>query len=674
MTFKCRLTWLFALAVAALPARAASVVANGDFSNGLTGWYDSAWRYNALTTVAAKVELDSTTTTYDSSKAPGLKIAVSTVNGTNWQLRYYLPTFTAVKGATYHLSFWAKSTVAGSLLLGIDSVSKYKVANGFSTAPTWKRFTFKYTAAADGPGAVNFSIYLGTATGTFYFDDFAIDEEAPVVLHDAMVQPTQGAWYTGKYRNLFVERGYNADTVKNRLTRAYNQLFLDPDTASKSIMRLVPTDSTMAFILAADPNTPSNSDIRSEGQSYGMILSVMLDRKDVFNKLWKFAKTYSQHQSDSNDLQGLFRWSLLPYAPFKFRGTYGYTPAPDGEEYYATALFLASKRWGDSTGWYAYGTQADSLLYYMRKKRKSNFSPIDSAAKQILFSATNGTKFTDASYHVPAFYRMWSAFTKNADSAFYRQMADTSLAFWKRHFNDSTGLCTEYADFNGAPHRNGSSGTTFGSTFFVYDTVYHSDSHRCSMNVGVDWAWFMPDTWEVQQSRKLLGFFYRKGGATAYRQTYKRTGDSLSSYSAAQSQMGSNGAAVLASDTARDWAFIDALYGIDVPSGNYRYYNGLIYLLGYTHASGDFKAYGSPGLSNVSSLKSAQRTPSLEASLRGQILTLTGATGSVARLLDANGREFARTRVQDGQAELALPGRGLWIVESGSAHRTVLIP
>jgi hypothetical protein len=75
-----KMAWLFALALGAFPAQAANLLSNGDFSSGITGWSDTAWRYNASTAVAATVSLDSTATTYDSSAAPGLQVAVTTVD------------------------------------------------------------------------------------------------------------------------------------------------------------------------------------------------------------------------------------------------------------------------------------------------------------------------------------------------------------------------------------------------------------------------------------------------------------------------------------------------------------------------------------------------------------------------------------------------------------------
>ncbi len=37
-------------------------------------------------------------------------------------------------------------------------------------------------------------------------------------------------------------------------------------------------------------------------------------------------------------------------------------PAPDGEEYFAMALFFASKRWGDGDGIFCYSKEAQNIL------------------------------------------------------------------------------------------------------------------------------------------------------------------------------------------------------------------------------------------------------------------------------------------------------------------------
>ena len=59
---------------------------------------------------------------------------------------------------------------------------------------------------------------------------------------------------------------------------------------------------SMAFIL----DTGSN-DVRTEGMSYGMMISLQLDKRTEFDKLWRWAKTYMAYPADS-PWDGYFCW------------------------------------------------------------------------------------------------------------------------------------------------------------------------------------------------------------------------------------------------------------------------------------------------------------------------------------------------------------------------------
>ena len=98
-----------------------------------------------------------------------------------------------------------------------------------------------------------------------------------------------------------------------------------------------------------------NLDVRTEGMSYGMMLCVQLDMKKEFDCLWKWAKTYMYMAEGENE--GYFAWSC---AIDGTKNAYG--PAPDGEEFFAMALFFASHRWGDGEGIYAYAQEARAIL------------------------------------------------------------------------------------------------------------------------------------------------------------------------------------------------------------------------------------------------------------------------------------------------------------------------
>ena len=86
-----------------------------------------------------------------------------------------------------------------------------------------------------------------------------------------------------------------------------------------------------------------NNDARTEGMSYGMMMCVQMNRKDLFDKLWTFSMRYMHLSSGVH--QGYFAWSVQLDGKHNAEG-----PAPDGEEYFAMALLMASARWGDGEG------------------------------------------------------------------------------------------------------------------------------------------------------------------------------------------------------------------------------------------------------------------------------------------------------------------------------------
>jgi oligosaccharide reducing-end xylanase len=106
----------------------------------------------------------------------------------------------------------------------------------------------------------------------------------------------KGAWETGKYRNVFLEAGYKQDEINAKLAKAYHDLFKGPDRVYFEV------GDSMAYV-----SDLKNHDARTEGLSYGMMVAVQLNKKDVFDRLWGWTKKYMQHQSGPRD--GYFAWN-----------------------------------------------------------------------------------------------------------------------------------------------------------------------------------------------------------------------------------------------------------------------------------------------------------------------------------------------------------------------------
>jgi hypothetical protein len=138
----------------------------------------------------------------------------------------------------------------------------------------------------------------------------------------------------------------------------------------------------------------------------------------------------------------------------------------------------------------------------MLHKREDTVPPIFNLQHhQVVFVPTpEAAKFTDPSYHLPAFYELWARWaTDEQDRAFWREAAATSRAFFKKVAHPRTGLMPEYANFDGTPR------TGHGREDFRFD------AWRTLANVGLDHAWFAADPWQVEQSNRVLRFLAAQG-------------------------------------------------------------------------------------------------------------------------------------------------------------------
>ncbi len=161
---------------------------------------------------------------------------------------------------------------------------------------------------------------------------------------------------TGVYRNAFREIGKDDKEIATKVEGAFQQLFYGKDDTERVYF---PVGIDQAYI-----KDIGNDDVRTEGMSYGMMIAVQLDRREEFDRLWRWSKTYMQYQD--GPMKGYFAWQCDDKGNKR-----GKTPASDGEEYFATALFFADGRWG-SKGGIDYRKEADAILHAMLHKERDN--------------------------------------------------------------------------------------------------------------------------------------------------------------------------------------------------------------------------------------------------------------------------------------------------------------
>lgn len=285
----------------------------------------------------------------------------------------------------------------------------------------------------------------------------------------------QSAFYTGEYRNLFTEFGYCEADVRKRIASAFETLFFGGE--DERIYHEVGSD--MGYIVDT-----GNNDVRTEGQGYGMMIAVQMDRKDIFDRVWKWTRTYMY--LDKGNYKGYFGWSAQLNGRRNSEG-----PAPDGEEYFAMALLFAAARWGDGHGIFNYTQEARNILYEMVHKEKDPM--FDPETKLIRFIPN--WRFTDPSYHLPHFYELFSLWGNAEDAKFFKEAAKLSREYLKKACHPITGLSPDYAEFDGTPRNLYNHG------------LFYSDAYRTAANIALDYEWFGADKWACAQADNIQKFF-----------------------------------------------------------------------------------------------------------------------------------------------------------------------
>jgi oligosaccharide reducing-end xylanase len=412
----------------------------------------------------------------------------------------------------------------------------------------------------------------GAGSGSYWQGPYKTSHAGPRL-------PARGSWYTGRYRNLFVESGLHTQTeVDEKVQAAYNQLF-HGDASSERLFYYTSAEETEAYILSVD-----SSDVRSEGMSYGMMIAVQMDSQKEFDALFAFAKAHMQHTSPSDPRYGYFGWRASPQGQLLDDNS-----APDGETYIVTALFFAAYRWGDhSTAW-GYSEEADLILSASISKGNSGSSKggvtnmFNTNLKQVVFVPFGDTAgFTDPSYVVPAFYTVWST-AASSNNEFWAQVANASRAFFPHAADDTTALCPDYSTFSGQP--------TGGM-----HTEFRYDAWRCAQNIATDFAWLGAPQWGPRAAwpsrfaTTLHAFFQGQNQSKPYGNCFTLAGYEL----AAEHKAGlvaMNAVAALAATEKSAWDFVEELFNVAVPVGKYRYYDGLLYFLGLLHVAGRFQIW-----------------------------------------------------------------------------------
>lgn len=387
---------------------------------------------------------------------------------------------------------------------------------------------------------------------------------------------TKGAFATRRYRNLFAELGYKQKNIDKKLKSVFESVFYGPDKVYFEV------GDSMAYI-----SDIKNHDVRTEGMSYGLMIAVQFDRKDIFDRLWRWSKKYMQHQEGL--LKGYFAWSCQTDGTRNAQGS-----ASDGELYYVTSLIFASNRWGNSTG-INYLAEAQNILNCsMQKIGMERVAPLINLEHQLITFTPDpfGGRFTDPSYHIPAFYEVWARWAEDGRSEFWRVCARKSREYLHKSIHPVTGLNPDYNNYDG---------TLLGSKRVIGD-AFRFDSWRVPMNIALDYSWACADRkWQQEYGNKIQNFFYSQG-IDSFVDQYNVDGTTVTEllgaggYKKLRHSLGlvaTTAAVSLVCTHDKSREFVDRLWNakhVPYDDGYFdAYYDGLLRLFAFMHLSGNYR-------------------------------------------------------------------------------------
>jgi len=379
--------------------------------------------------------------------------------------------------------------------------------------------------------------------------------------------------YPNAFRDVL---GKSADEINAKITNVFNTLFHGN-----------PADQAIYFAIGDDQacikDVYHNYEIRTEGMGLGMIIAVELNKQYEFDHLWRYSKENLMVKT------GAARGYFNSHCDVKGQGSTDTRSCydPFGLQQFAMALVLANARWGsgDETmdaGAMDYNADAWMLFDVMRNKQKENGGIVDRITDTfdtdtlLVFDEPDqyAYNYTSLPALLPAYYDMWAQATGDS---YWTETAINARSFWQSVANADTGLLPEKAFFSGKGYHDWN--------------MFGPEGYRTQLNMTLDKIWTGADAWEEVEANLLLEFFggILDSGANTYGVSYELNGAVIDDTAADAALISVNGVSALIATNSRRKAFIEAVWNLEIPTGDTRYYGGLLYLLSLLTLSGQLR-------------------------------------------------------------------------------------
>ncbi|HXJ18802.1 MAG TPA: glycosyl hydrolase family 8 [Polyangia bacterium] len=355
------------------------------------------------------------------------------------------------------------------------------------------------------------------------------------------------------------------DAINRKINSVYMQLFHGDADTQAIYVPVANTDQAYIYDVL-------HSQIRTEGQGLGMMIEVELEpgsktNQSEFDSLWRYAKNQLQVSSgyftsfcDSAD-QMTSTTCLDPY----------------GLQQFVTALIFAHDRWG-SGGAIDYQAEALALLHTMRFTVDGDGGVAGGVTNT--FDATSNLPYstpdfasmgqTRPSIVMPGYYAVWA---QAAHQQMFADAAASGRVLWQAAANAMTGLTPIRSNFDGTPVMGWS--------------VFDPESYRTQINMVIDQYWTGITT-SSPICNQILAFFTGQG-ISSYGTSYTIDGMTCTNTFHEPSLVVANAIAAGGSSNSDRQQYLSALWNMQIPTGNGRYYAGILQLLGLMILGGQFQ-------------------------------------------------------------------------------------
>ncbi len=293
----------------------------------------------------------------------------------------------------------------------------------------------------------------------------------------------------------------------------------------------------------------------------------------MFDRLWTYSKVWLQQPAGS--AHGYFN----SFCGEGLQGIPG-TPCFDtyGMEQFVLALVLAHGPLHSSSA-QPYASDAVALLDQLQNKEAENggvvddigsaFDPTTHLVREEPTSTAAG--YVPSALEMPAAYELWAQATGDA---FGTTPPMPRAGHVVAAANATTGLWPVRSYFDGSPVPDSS--------------TFSQQAYRTHLNLALDALWGMGTADETAVADRVLGFFSQN--LDGYGGTFALDGTPIDA-SRSQALISANGALAVASSRSDRKAFVNAVWAQAIPSGDNRYYDGLLYLTSLLVLSGQLRVW-----------------------------------------------------------------------------------